>query len=460
MPRTLRDETIVAISTPLGEGAIAVIRISGKNALECIRPIFKSSQPMNEKVSHRAIHGWIVEGEETIDEVVLTYFRSPHSYTGENVVEISCHGGYYVPQRILELVCKMGARPALPGEFTERAFLNKKMDLIQAEAVADLIRSKTEAGRKSAILQLQGELSKKISHLKAQLIEISSLLELELDFSEEDMVFAPREELLQKLDDILQGIQKLLSGFEFGRIYREGIRIVLAGKPNVGKSSLMNCLLEKERVLVTEIPGTTRDTVEDVLDISGVVAIITDTAGVRETEDPIEKESVKRAQQALDRADLVLCMLDTSSSLSKEDLDLIQLVKEKQKKTIFVFNKIDLPSQWKKSSLDLPENATIFRISALKREGITELLNALKAEVHFGAFQKDEVLLTNIRHKNALESAMKKLIQAKLSLQNGLSQEFVALDLRGAMDDLAEITGEIVTEDILNHIFSHFCIGK
>lgn len=460
MPRTLRDETIVAISTPLGEGAIAVIRISGKNALECIRPIFKSSQPMDEKVSHRAIHGWIVEGEETIDEVVLTYFRSPHSYTGENVVEISCHGGYYVPQRILELVCKMGARPALPGEFTERAFLNKKMDLIQAEAVADLIRSKTEAGRKSAILQLQGELSKKISHLKAQLIEISSLLELELDFSEEDMVFAPREELLQKLDDILQGIQKLLSGFEFGRIYREGIRIVLAGKPNVGKSSLMNCLLEKERVLVTEIPGTTRDTVEDVLDISGVVAIITDTAGVRETEDPIEKESVKRAQQALDRADLVLCVLDTSSSLSKEDLDLIQLVKEKQKKTIFVFNKIDLPSQWKKSSLDLPENATIFRISALKREGITELLNALKAEVHFGAFQKDEVLLTNIRHKNALESAMKKLIQAKLSLQNGLSQEFVALDLRGAMDDLAEITGEIVTEDILNHIFSHFCIGK
>lgn len=460
MPRTLRDETIVAISTPLGEGAIAVIRISGKNALECIRPIFNSSQPMDEKVSHRAIHGWIVEGEETIDEVVLTYFRSPHSYTGENVVEISCHGGYYVPQRILELVCKMGARPALPGEFTERAFLNKKMDLIQAEAVADLIRSKTEAGRKSAILQLQGELSKKISHLKAQLIEISSLLELELDFSEEDMVFAPREELLQKLDDILQGIQKLLSGFEFGRIYREGIRIVLAGKPNVGKSSLMNCLLEKERVLVTEIPGTTRDTVEDVLDISGVVAIITDTAGVRETEDPIEKESVKRAQQALDRADLVLCVLDTSSSLSKEDLDLIQLVKEKQKKTIFVFNKIDLPSQWKKSSLDLPENATIFRISALKREGITELLNALKAEVHFGAFQKDEVLLTNIRHKNALESAMKKLIQAKLSLQNGLSQEFVALDLRGAMDDLAEITGEIVTEDILNHIFSHFCIGK
>lgn len=460
MPRTLRDETIVAISTPLGEGAIAVIRISGKDALECIRPIFKSSQPMDEKVSHRAIHGWIVEGEETIDEVVLTYFRSPHSYTGENVVEISCHGGYYVPQRILELVCKMGARPALPGEFTERAFLNKKMDLIQAEAVADLIRSKTEAGRKSAILQLQGELSKKISHLRAQLIEISSLLELELDFSEEDMVFAPREELLQKLDDILQEIQKLLSGFEFGRIYREGIRIVLAGKPNVGKSSLMNCLLEKERVLVTEIPGTTRDTVEDVLDISGVVAIITDTAGVRETEDPIEKESVKRAQQALDRADLVLCVLDTSSSLSREDLDLIQLVKEKQKKAIFVFNKIDLPSQWKKSSLDLPESATIFRISALKREGITELLNALKAEVHFGAFQKDEVLLTNIRHKNALESAMKKLIQAKLSLQNGLSQEFVALDLRGAMDDLAEITGEIVTEDILSHIFSHFCIGK
>ncbi len=460
MTSALREDTISAISTPLGEGAIAVIRVSGKHALDCIRPIFKSSQPVDKKVSHRAVHGWIVDGSETIDEVVLTYFPGPHSYTGEDVVEISCHGGYYVPRRILELVCKMGARPALPGEFTQRAFLNGKMDLIQAEAVADLIRSKTEAGRKSAILQLQGELSKKISRLRAQLIEISSLLELELDFSEEDIVFASREELIRKLDGILEEIQKLISGFELGRIYREGIRIVLIGKPNVGKSSLMNCLLEKERVLVTEIPGTTRDTVEDVLDISGVVAIITDTAGIRDTEDPIEKESVKRAQQALDRADLVLFVLDTSSALSKEDIDLIEMVKEKQKKVIFIFNKMDLPAQWEVSSLNLLENATIFRISALKKEGISELLNALRREVHFGAFQKDEVLLTNVRHKNALESAMMKITQARDTLKGGLSQEFVAVDLRGAMDDLAEITGEIVTEDILEHIFSHFCIGK
>lgn len=460
MTKALREDTISAISTPLGEGAIAVIRVSGKQALDCIRPIFKSSVPLDEKVSHRAIHGWIIDGEEIIDEVVVTYFAGPHSYTGEDVIEISCHGGYYVPAKILELVCRMGARPALPGEFTERAFLNGKMDLIQAEAVADLIRSKTEAGRKSAILQLQGELSKKISSLRSQLIEIGSLLELELDFSEEDIVFTSREDLIQKLDKICEQIQKLLSGFELGRIYREGIRIVLIGKPNVGKSSLMNCLLEKERVLVTEIPGTTRDTVEDILDISGVVAIITDTAGIRDTEDPIEKESVKRAQQALERADLVLFVLDMGSPLSKEDLDLIQMVQEKQKRVFYILNKTDLPAQWDMISLPLPENATIFRISALKKEGISQLIEALRAEVHFGAFQKDEVLLTNIRHKNALESALAKIEKAKNSLMNGLSQEFVTLDLRGAMDDLAEITGEIVTEDILNHIFSHFCIGK
>lgn len=460
MTRALREDTIAAISTPLGEGAIAVIRISGKHALDCIGPIFKSSQPLDKTTSHRAIHGWIVDYEETVDEVVVTYFAGPHSYTGEDVVEISCHGGYYLPGRILELVCKMGARPALPGEFTQRAFLNGKMDLVQAEAVADLIRSKTEAGRKSAILQLRGELSKRISHLRAQLIEICSLLELELDFSEEDVVFASREDMVQKLEKILEVIQKLLSGFEVGRIYREGIRIVLIGKPNVGKSSVMNCLLEKERVLVTEIPGTTRDTVEDVLDISGVVAMITDTAGIRDTEDPIEKESIKRAQQAFEQADLVLCVLDLSVPLSKEDLDLIQMVKAKQKKTFFIFNKMDLPSQWEKTSLDLPENATIFKISALKKEGILELLNALRSEVHFGAFQKDEVLLTNIRHKNALESAMQKIHHARSSLLNGLSQEFVSVDLRGAMEELAEITGEIVTEEILDHIFSHFCIGK
>lgn len=457
-----KNDTIVAISTPLGEGGIAVIRLSGSKAISIAKKVFRGGEDILSSESHKAHHGWIMDKDEPVDEVVLTVFRAPHSYTGEDVVEISCHGGIFVSQRIVELLVNMGARPAEPGDFTRRAFFNKRIDLSQAEAVLDLIRAKTESSRRIAAYQLKGGLSHKLEQIRESLIKACSYLEIELDFVEEDVEFISREELRKNLRSLRRRMNELLETFDRGRVYREGIRMVIVGRPNVGKSSILNALLEKERAIVTEIPGTTRDTVEELLDIEGFLFLITDTAGIREARDPVEKEGVRRTKQAIDTADILLLVFDGSEPLTPEDRMIIDQAERTGKKMIGVINKIDLPQKIDVSTLKrLIPQSDFLQLSALTREGMEKLIRALKQGIlSKGMPEKGETVLTCVRHRNSIARAEKSIKNAELSLKKGMSQEFVAMDLRGALDALGEITGETTTDDILNHIFSEFCIGK
>lgn len=457
-----QDDTIVAISTPPGEGGIAVIRLSGSEAISITESIFRGRMDISKSESHKAHHGWIVEGSEPIDEVVLTLFRTPRSLTGEDVVEISCHGGLFVSRRILELLVAEGARPARPGEFTQRGFLHGKMDLSQAEAVVDLIRARTEASRRVAAYQLEGQLSKRLEEIRDHLMRVCSLLEIELDFCEEDVEFASRKELMELLRSTREEMKVLLASFDRGKVCREGIRMVIVGRPNVGKSSILNSLVERERAIVTEIPGTTRDTVEDVLDIEGLLFIITDTAGIREVRDPVESEGVRRTERALAESDLVLLVFDGSESLKQEDEILIQQVKNLEKRVVAVINKVDLAEKIDIRKLKRRMAGIKFlRVSALKRKGIQDIIQALEKTVLSGELpQEGEVVLTRVRHRDSITRAYERIGQAENSLRSGMSQEFIALDLRGALDALGEITGQTTTDDILGQIFSEFCIGK
>jgi tRNA modification GTPase len=457
-----QQDTIAAVSTPPGEGGIAVIRISGKDSYPTIKSIFRALDGVSEIPDHSAVHGWIMDGNECVDEVIVTFFHHPRSYTGDDVIEISCHGSPFISRRILEMLFQKGVRPAKPGEFTLHAFLNGKMDLTQAEAVADLIHAKTEASRKIAVDQLDGHLSKRIQNIRKQLIHACSLLEIELDFAHEDIQFASKRELETLLEKCRTDIEALIDSFNRGRICREGIRIVLIGKPNVGKSSILNCLLEKERAIVTDIPGTTRDTVEDILDIRGVLAYITDTAGICETSDPIEKEGVFRAEQALGKADLVLLVFDKSTPINTDDEQLYSRVRQIGKESILIVNKTDLTSAWELDRLpnNFP-NTSVIEISTITGEGIQELVKALEAAILSDGLMHDgEVMLNNVRHMNCLVKAKNEIQKAEASLFNGMSEEFVAVDLRGALEHLGEITGQFVDDEILEKIFSSFCIGK
>ncbi len=457
-----KDDTIAAISTPLGEGGIAVIRLSGSEAIPIAKKVFRGSQDISTSESHRAHHGWIVDKNEPVDEVVLTLFRSPHSYTGEDVVEISCHGGIFVSQRIVELLLSAGSRPAEPGEFTQRAFFHKRIDLSQAEAVLDLIHARTEASRRTAAYQLKGGLSHQLERMRKSLIEACSYLEMELDFAEEDVEFISREELSKSLRSLRKKMNELLATFDRGKVCREGIRMVIVGRPNVGKSSILNALLEKERAIVTEIPGTTRDTVEELLDIEGFLFVLTDTAGIRESQDPVEKEGVRRTKKAIETADILLLVFDGNEPLTAEDKMVIDQAEHTGKKVIGVINKIDLPQKIDASMLkDLILGNNLLRLSALTREGMEKLIQTLKQKVlSEGMPEKGEVVLTRVRHRNSIVRAEKNIKNAELSLKKGMSQEFVAMDLRGALDALGEITGQTTADDILNHIFSEFCVGK
>lgn len=457
-----QKDTIVALATPRGEGGIAVIRVSGPQAIRICASLLKERKGVLESEGYRAHHGWIVDGDEPVDEVVATVFRAPHSYTGEDVVEISGHGGTWVSRRILELLVRSGARPAEPGEFTQRAFLSGKLDLSQAEAVADLIQAKTEASRKVAVYQLEGRLSQSLKEMRESLIHACSLLEIELDFSEEDIEFASRNELMDLLASMKDRMNQILASYKRGRVCREGIRMVIVGKPNVGKSSILNALVEKERAIVTEHPGTTRDTVEDFLDIEGVLFKIIDTAGIRETEDPVEGEGVLRAKAALERSELVLLVLDGSTSLEEEDEEIVRLAQEAQRPIITVINKVDLDQRIQVSEIKngLPAGPLV-RVSALSRQGIADLVRALETmALDEGMPHEGDVVLTNVRHYKCLSSSLGYIENSIASLERKMSQEFVVLDLRGALGDLGDITGETTTDDILNQIFDSFCIGK
>ena len=461
MTNTVND-TIAAIATPPGIGGISVIRISGPNAWPAAMSLFKPDSDDVSLKSHRVCHGWIMNGEEPIDEVLLTRFEAPHSYTGEDVVEISGHGSPFLSHCILNLILSKNTRAAEPGEFTQRAFLNGKLDLSQAEAVADLIQAKTESARRVAAYQLEGRLSEQVKMIRDRLIQSCSLLELELDFGEEEVEFTSRCHLKSELSLIQQSLNKLLSSFERGKVCREGIRLVIAGRPNVGKSSLLNRMIEKERAIVTDIPGTTRDTIEEMLDIEGILFVITDTAGLREKSGRVEQEGIRRTYAALNSADLILWVVDASRPLQSEDKHLLKTIRKNKVPCICTVNKIDLKSDPDMTYMkQVFPDKNIIKISARTGQGMNVLIESLKGTALSGDIPHEgETLITRARHAEAVHSALDNLQKAEKSLHNHMSQEFIAMDIRGALDALGHITGQTTTDDILNRIFSEFCIGK
>lgn len=467
---TFLNETIAAISTPAGSGGIAVVRVSGSNAIGIVDNVFRGKDRLSEVESHKALLGRIEQPSKNdsgfLDEVLVTVFRAPNSYTAEDVVEISCHGGHFLTQRILELMVEQGARLAEPGEFTQRAFLSGRLDLSQAEAVADIIRAKTDLSLKAALSQFQGVFSKRIKEMREDLIEVCSLLELELDFAEEDVEFANKDEVASRLAKTIQNIENFLETYKRGKILREGAKLVIAGKPNVGKSSLLNALLKEDRAIVTEIPGTTRDVLEEQLDIHGVLFRVVDTAGVRGTKDKIEQLGVERTLEQIKEADILLFLFDGSSPLDQRDVELIKRVlflrkNSEQNGLVAAINKIDLGKNFSieqvKKLLGIGE---VLEISAKEHQGLKELESVFVNQTVGKETLNGEPVVTNIRQKQALISAIDSLRAAHESLKKGLSSEFVALDLRQALDRLGEIIGEVTTEDILGNIFSKFCIGK
>ena len=462
----INDDTIAAISTPLGEGGIGIVRLSGINSLRIVEGIFSSPKNKTLKYlkSHRIIYGHIknpLTGEK-IDEVLVTVMRSPHSYTKENVVEINCHGGMLSLRKILELVLKQGVRLGEPGEFTRRAFLNGRIDLSQAEAVLDLIRSKTDESRRIAIEQLQGGLSEKITTLRDGLVNICVNVEARIDFPEDEIETAQKMELLEFMQDVGKELHALIKTYDEGRFFREGLLTAIIGKPNVGKSSLLNALLRRERAIVAEIPGTTRDVIEEYLNINGLPLRIMDTAGIRDVEDIAEKEGVNRSLKSIEDADLVIAVFDQSEPLSEEDFEVTKKIKHKN--TIIALNKCDLRSGFDDSffaSQLTPYTSCVLKISATRGDGLDGLKEAI-----FNSYLKDwkeereGVVVTNLRHKHAIEDAGAALDRAIYALRESQPVEILALELRESMERLGEIVGTVTTEDILDKIFSEFCIGK
>lgn len=458
-------DTIAAISTPLGEGGIGIVRISGKGALKIAKKIFKPKQKgslLQTADSRKLIYGHICDRPgKIVDEVLLAYMKAPHTYTREDVVEINCHGGIVSLQKILETVLSAGARTAEPGEFTKRAFLNGRLDLAQAESVIDIIRSKTEAGLNLAVTQLGGKLSGRIIELQERLLGLLARVEANIDFPEEDLEEATGRDIIRNCETLLKQINQLIKGAEAGKIYREGINTIIIGSPNVGKSSLLNALLKENRAIVTEIPGTTRDIIEEIINIRGIPLKIIDTAGLRETEDRVEKIGVEKTREMMGRAGLVLMVIDAVRGLTEEDLAIIELIKNK--KAIFILNKADVKKLRvdKNKIREFAAGRPVLWISALEGTGLEELEEKIVATVFKGQVSAaDEVLVANIRHKRALEEAAEYLRDAVSGIKNSLPVDVVSIDIRAAWESLGEITGSTVTEDLLDRIFADFCIGK
>ncbi len=457
------EDTIVALSTAVGKGALAIVRMSGPQSVEIAAQMFSGEISLQQH-HRRALFGKIVHPRtgEPLDEVVLTPYRAPHSYTGEHLVEITCHNNVLIIERIVELAVELGARPARPGEFTERAFLNHKMDLAQAEAVASLIDARTHLGLRHSLRQLEGGLSRKIHALKERLIHMLSLVEVSLDFNEEELEVYQPEALIQEAQELVRELDHLLGTYRLGRLLNEGLRLVLLGKPNVGKSSLLNALLQRERAIVSEIPGTTRDYIEETVEIEGIPVQVVDTAGVRETRDPVEDVGVRRALEHARTADVVLALFDAHTRLDRDDARLLTILKELTTTgaVVVVCNKIDLGC----SSATLKQlqalGYTVVRISARTGEGIDGLRKTVKQLVVREEVTEDELLLTRARHRVAVEKAREAVASFMAGMQQGLYETILASELRSALDYLGEVVGETTTEDILQHIFGTFCIGK
>ena len=451
----MRKDTIAAIATAMSNSGIGIVRISGEESLNIIQKVYKGKT-----LKDHAIHyGYIVDGDETIDEVLVMVMKGPHSFTGEDTVEINCHGGVYVVKRILETVIKAGARPAEPGEFTKRAFLNGKIDLSQAEAVIDVINSKNEYALKSSVSQLKGNVQKKIKEIREQIIYHTAFIETALDDPEHISVDGYGETLRLTVDNLICELDVLLKSSDNGRIIKEGIKTVIVGKPNAGKSSLLNVLVGEERAIVTDIAGTTRDVLEEAINLNGVSLNIMDTAGIRNTEDIVEKIGVDKAKTYANEADLVVYVVDASREFDQNDYDIIELVRDK--KTIILLNKSDLATVITKDMVKSIIDKPIVSISAKEEQGIEEFEEIIKNMFFHGELSfNDEVYITNMRHKAAIQDAYNSLQKVIVSIDNDMPEDFYSIDLLDAYESLGSITGETIGEDLVNEIFSKFCMGK
>lgn len=446
------NETIVALATPPGIGAIGVIRLSGEKAIAITDKIFKGKKLANQP-SHTLHFGRIMNGNTELDEVVVSLYKAPKSYTGEDVVEISGHGSQYILEQIINLCIANGAHMAKAGEFTQRAFLNGKLDLAQAEAVADLIASQSGAAQQAAMHNLRGGFSEELKEMREQLIQFSALIELELDFSQEDVEFADRTQFYKRIDEMQRSAQRLSDSFKLGNVIRNGVSVAIIGKPNAGKSTLLNALLNEERAIVSDIAGTTRDTIEETLNINGVLFRLIDTAGIREhTSDIIESIGVQRSMDTMMRADIVVYLYDVNTTTAEEIKEQVAVFEEERIKYLLVGNKIDTYTQ------KIYED--VIYISAKSKENIQQLKHALFNKVVAGEINTEETIITNARHYASLQEVLISLADIKAGLDNHIASDLVALDIRRCLFFLGEITGEVTTEDKLDYIFSKFCIGK
>ena len=464
----VESNTICAIATAQGKGAIAVIRISGEDTKKIVSRIFR---PYKETADwmHKgySIHyGEIFDGETVIDSVLVSVFNAPNSYTGEDSMEISCHASHYIQQEILRLLVQNGARLAHPGEFTQRAFLNKKMDLSQAEAVADLIASSSASSHHLAMSQMKGGYAKELKELRAVLLQFLSLLELELDFSEEDLEFADRKQLTDLCSDLTHRVEKLVQSFRHGNAIKQGVPVCIVGEPNVGKSTLLNALLNEEKAIVSSIPGTTRDVIEDTMVIGGVTFRFIDTAGIRETENEIERIGIQKTFENIDKATYIFVLVDVNSDKQFVEQTISTIKKHTPDKKIFlIVNKIDTNPDYKSQMAktdfsELTENDSVVYISAKTHENIDNLIDLLLAEVNAGNISQDDAIVTNFRHYEALNHALDSLHAIDEGFQNGLSNDLISLELRQVLHYLGLITGEISEDEMLGNIFAHFCVGK
>ena len=467
----IHNDSIVALATPSGAGAIAIIRISGKEAVAIGNQIFKSikGKSLLQQKSHTLHLGHIVDNQKTIDEVLVSVFKEPHSYTGENTIEISCHGSTYIQQQIIQLALRKGCRMANPGEFTLRAFLNGKLDLSQAEAVADLISSDNEASHQIAMQQMRGGFSNEIAKLREELLNFASLIELELDFAEEDVAFADRSQFHELLNRIEFVLKRLLDSFATGNVIKNGIPVAIVGEPNVGKSTLLNALLNEERAIVSDIAGTTRDTIEDELVIGGIGFRFIDTAGIRDTKDVVESIGIKKTFEKIEQAQVVLFLVDGYNLYVEGLIDslVVEFGKIQNqfplKPLLVVLNKID---QLKEEQLLTilaqlaTHNLQPTTLSAKNKTGIDELKNQLLSFVNTGALRNNETIVTNTRHYDSLLKALDEIQNVKFGLETNLSSDLMALDIREALYHFGMITGQVTNDELLGNIFANFCIGK
>lgn len=451
------EDTIAAIATAYGEGGIGIIRISGPETLNILKKIFKG------KIENRRMsYGHVIDPENgsVIDEVLSVYMKEPHTYTKEDVAEINCHGSIVSLRKTLEIVIRNGARLAEPGEFTKRAFLNGRLDLSQAEAVIDLIRAKTEKTFDVAMDQLSGKFSEEINNIRKRLLDLLVNVTVNIDYPDEDIEELTYSDMEKEILQIGDMIEILLSTADSGRILRDGLNVAIIGKPNVGKSSLMNELLKETRAIVTEIPGTTRDTIEEIISIKNIPVRLTDTAGIRKTEDKIEQIGIERSKRSFNEADLIIFVMDSSREISDEDREIIEIIGDR--KVIVLINKIDLGSKWSKEIImDMMPNASILETSMLQRLGVAEIEEEIVNIVYSGNVkQNDSIMVTNVRHKELMERAYNSLKDALNMTIMREAMDFIEVDIKAAYDFLGEIIGKTVSDDIINEVFARFCLGK